>query len=80
MRSLHPVFLALAVSACSSSSSVDDPAVARVGQVTITASELRARVPGLAQLFRAELARALLQRAGPDIDYAVLAKVPLPKF
>jgi parvulin-like peptidyl-prolyl isomerase len=56
MRSLAPVFLALAVSTCSSSSKVVDPVVAQVGKVTITVGELQTRLPKLAQSFRAQFA------------------------
>jgi peptidyl-prolyl cis-trans isomerase C len=56
MRTLAFVSFALAVSACGSSSKVVDPVVARVGKVAITASELQARLPGLAEFFHAELA------------------------
>jgi parvulin-like peptidyl-prolyl isomerase len=45
------------------------------------APEIRAKLGRLVvERKKSALARALLQRAGPDIDYAVLAKVPLPKF
>jgi peptidyl-prolyl cis-trans isomerase C len=56
MRTLAPVFLALAVLACGSGSKVDDPVVAQIGKVAIRARELQARAPWLAQSFRAQLA------------------------
>jgi hypothetical protein len=56
MRNWIPVLFALAVSACGSGSSVDDHVVARIGDVAITARELQARAPALAQSFRAQLA------------------------
>jgi parvulin-like peptidyl-prolyl isomerase len=56
MRSLAPVFLALAISTCTSGSEVVDPVVARVGKVTIGARELQARWPELARSFRAQIA------------------------
>ena len=42
MRTLAPVLLVLALSACRSSSKVDDPVVARIGGVAITVHELQA--------------------------------------
>ncbi len=56
MRNSIPLFLALAVSACSPPAKVDNPVLARIGEVPITARELQARAPALAQLFRAQLA------------------------
>lgn len=56
MRNLSPLFLALAVLACSPPSQGDDPVLAQIGPVAIRARELQARAPGLAQLFRAQLA------------------------
>jgi hypothetical protein len=42
MPTLAPVLLVLAVLACSSSSKVEDPVVARIGAVAITVHELQA--------------------------------------
>ena len=71
MRFLAPVFLALAVSTCSSK--IVDPVVARVGRVTIGTRELQARLPELARLFRSQFAAG-----SSDIDKRVfLLKVLL---
>jgi len=74
MRSLTPVFLTLAVSTCSSSPKVVDPVVAQVGKVTITAGELQALFPRLAEPFRAQFATSNSDIAKRTVLLNVLLK------
>lgn len=53
----------LSVGACGEGGKVDDPVVARMGDVTVTAKELQSRAPGLAKA-----ARKALDRATVDIE------------